>query len=78
GYIWYNYSIINITSCKCDSFGYLNWVEDLIFIGDEREQINWAQSKIGKLILVKGGPIELTKKLNKQVFLTKKAFSPLA
>ncbi|KDO03243.1 MULTISPECIES: type-F conjugative transfer system protein TraW [spotted fever group] len=47
----------------------ISWGESLIFIdGDDQQQINWAKSKIGKLILINGSPIELIKKLNKPVF----------
>ena len=47
----------------------ISWGEELIFIdGDDQQQINWAKSKIGKLVLIKGSPVELTQKLNKPVF----------
>lgn len=47
----------------------INWGEPLILIdGDDQEQIAWAKSNKGKLVLTKGNPIELGKKLNRPVF----------
>ncbi|XVN42346.1 MAG: conjugal transfer protein [Candidatus Rickettsia vulgarisii] len=64
-----NNNVIVKSGTKINPLDTINWGEDLIFIdGDDQDQINWAKSKIGRLILVKGSPIELTKKLNKQVF----------
>lgn len=41
----------------------------MIFIdGDDEQQVKWAKSKIGKLVLTNGNPVALIKKLNKPVF----------
>lgn len=61
--------IIVKAGAKINPLETLSWGESLIFIdGDDNQQINWAKSKIGKLILINGSPIELIKKLNKPVF----------
>lgn len=47
----------------------ISWGEALIFIdGDDEKQIKWVKLRIGKLVLTKGNPIKLAKKLNKPVF----------
>ncbi|MFP3120180.1 type-F conjugative transfer system protein TraW [Rickettsia sp. R2] len=47
----------------------ISWGELLIFIdGDDKEQISWVRSRIGKLVLIKGNPVELGKELDRQVF----------
>lgn len=47
----------------------VSWGEALIFIdGDDEQQVKWAKSKIGKLVLTSGNPIKLAQKLNKPVF----------
>ncbi len=47
----------------------ISWGEALIFIdGDDKQQVKWSKSQIGKLVLTKGNPIELGQELNKQIF----------
>ncbi|WP_041804629.1 type-F conjugative transfer system protein TraW [Rickettsia bellii] len=47
----------------------ISWGKALIFIdGDDEQQVKWAKSKIGKLVLTSGNPIKLAQKLNKPVF----------
>nr|WP_231726356.1 type-F conjugative transfer system protein TraW [Rickettsia rhipicephali] len=47
----------------------ISWGEPLILIdGDDKEQVAWAKSKIGKLVLTKGSPSQLAQQLNQHVF----------
>ena len=47
----------------------LEWGDPLIFIdGDDESQVEWVINKSGKIILTKGSPLELQKKLNRQVY----------
>lgn len=47
----------------------LNWGEPLIFInGDDREQIDWAVKKHGKIILVEGSVLELSDQISRAVY----------
>jgi len=47
----------------------LKWGEPLIFIdGEDKEQIDWATSKQGKIVLTNGAPLELANKLKRLVY----------
>lgn len=51
----------------------LNWGKALIFIdGDDKSQIAWvklsAKAREGTIVLTKGNPLELTRKLNQDIF----------
>ena len=53
-------NIIIESGVKINPLDHLSWGEPLIFIdGDELDQVIWAKSQSGKIILVKGSPIEL-------------------
>ncbi|WP_341794895.1 type-F conjugative transfer system protein TraW [Rickettsia endosymbiont of Rhinocyllus conicus] len=79
---YYNPSFIQKTDIKDQTGGIIvkantsvnplekiSWGEPLIFIdGDDEKQIKWVKLRIGKLVLTKGNPIKLAKKLNKPVF----------
>ena len=42
----------------------LNWGEPLIFIdGDDKEQVNWAKARKGKIVLTNGTPLDLQKNI---------------
>lgn len=64
-----NGKIIIKAGTRINPLDKINWGEPLIFIdGDDETQINLAKSKPGKLVLIKGNPVELGKKLNQPVF----------
>lgn len=47
----------------------LSWGEPFIFIdGDCDEQVQWATKQQGRIILVKGAPLELSEKLERTVY----------
>tara|TARA_B110000211_G_scaffold228203_1_gene284044 strand:+ start:164 stop:826 length:663 start_codon:yes stop_codon:yes gene_type:complete len=47
----------------------LKWGEPLIFIdGEDKEQIQWAKGKHGKVVLTNGAPLDLGKELNRPVY----------
>ena len=47
----------------------LAWGDSLIFIdGDDESQVKWVIGQKGKIILTKGSPLELQKKLNRQIY----------
>lgn len=47
----------------------LSWGEPLIFIdGDDKEQVNWAKARKGKIVLTNGAPLDLQKTLNRRVY----------
>ena len=47
----------------------LKWGEPMIFIdGEDKEQIQWAKNKHGKVVLTNGTPLELGKELNRPVY----------
>lgn len=47
----------------------LSWGEPLIFIdGDDKEQVNWAKARRGKIVLTNGAPLDLQKTLNRRVY----------
>lgn len=62
-------TVIVKAGTKVNPLERVSWGEQLIFIdGDDEQQVKWAKSRIGKLVLTKGNPIELAQGLNKQVF----------
>ena len=47
----------------------LQWGDPLIFIdGDDESQVEWVINRSGKIILTNGSPLELQKKLNRQIY----------
>jgi conjugal transfer pilus assembly protein TraW len=47
----------------------LKWGEPMIFIdGEDKEQIQWAKNKHGKVVLTNGAPLDLGKELNRSVY----------
>lgn len=47
----------------------LNWGEPLIFIdGEDREQIDWAAKRQGKIVLVNGSVLELSNEISRAVY----------
>lgn len=48
----------------------LSWGEPLIFIdGDDAEQVDWAsKQKHGRIVLVKGAPLEISERLERRVY----------
>lgn len=47
----------------------LKWGEDLIFIdGDDKEQIEFARRRKGKIVLIGGMPIKLSEELGRRVY----------
>ena len=62
-------AVIIKAGTKVNPLEKISWGEPLIFIdGDDEQQVKWAKSKIGKLVLTSGNPIKLAQKLNKPVF----------
>ncbi|WP_342259842.1 type-F conjugative transfer system protein TraW [Candidatus Tisiphia endosymbiont of Metellina segmentata] len=61
--------IIIKAGTKINPLETISWGEPLILIdGDDKEQVAWAKSKIGKLVLTKGNPSQLAQQLNQHVF----------
>jgi conjugal transfer pilus assembly protein TraW len=61
--------IIIKAGTKINPLETISWGEPLILIdGDDKEQVAWAKSKIGKLVLTKGSPSQLAQQLNQHVF----------
>lgn len=64
-----NGKIIISAGTTVNALDKLKMPSDLIFIdGDDKEQVNFAQKLNGKIILVKGAPMDLGQKLNRPVF----------
>ncbi|KDO02406.1 conjugal transfer pilus assembly protein TraW [Rickettsia tamurae subsp. buchneri] len=62
-------AVIIKAGTKVNPLEKISWGEPLMFIdGDDEKQIKWVKLRIGKLLLTKGNPIKLAKKLNKPVF----------
>ncbi|WP_410526040.1 type-F conjugative transfer system protein TraW [Rickettsia endosymbiont of Polydrusus tereticollis] len=62
-------AVIIKAGTKVNPLEKISWGEPLMFIdGDDEKQIKWSKSQIGKLVLTKGNPIKMAKKLNKPVF----------
>ncbi|MCC8369579.1 MAG: hypothetical protein LN573_05945 [Rickettsia endosymbiont of Oxypoda opaca] len=61
--------IIVEAGTKINPLDKIEWGQALIFIdGKNSEQIAWAKSKLGKLTLIKGSPIDLSKELNRPIY----------
>ncbi|KJV72931.1 conjugal transfer protein TraC [Orientia tsutsugamushi] len=69
---------INQTMVKGDrsrQLEMINWGEPLILIdGDDEDQVAWAKSRPGKIVLVNGNPIELSNLLGLHVFFDQLGF----
>ncbi|KJW04506.1 putative conjugative transfer protein [Orientia tsutsugamushi str. Sido] len=60
---------------KINPLEIINWGEPLILIdGDDEDQVSWAKSRPGKIVLVNGNPIELSNLLGRHVFFDQSGF----
>ncbi|SPM46044.1 type-F conjugative transfer system protein TraW [Orientia tsutsugamushi] len=60
---------------KINPLEMINWGEPLILIdGDDKDQVSWAKSRSGKIVLVNGNPIELSNLLGRHVFFDQLGF----
>lgn len=47
----------------------LSWGEPLLFInGDDEDQIAWVKQQRGRIVLVKGAPLEVSQKLGRDIY----------
>jgi conjugal transfer pilus assembly protein TraW len=48
---------------------HVSWGDPVVFLdGKDEEQVVWAQKQKGKIVLVRGAPLDLQKTLNRPVF----------
>lgn len=54
---------------KVNPLDYVSWGQPIILInGEDDKQVAWAVKQKGKITLVKGSPIELSRKLGREVY----------
>lgn len=61
--------IIVAAGTKVNPLDSISWGQSLILIdGDDQQQIDWAISQKGKIVLTNGSPIELSEKLARPIY----------
>ena len=61
--------VIVLAGTTINPLGHVSWGEPLLLIdGEDSKQVEWATRQQGKIILINGSPIILSKQLEREVF----------